>query len=46
MGYSQTEAIGAIRLSLGRGTTEADIDWVAMALKQILDRLMPQLLCV
>ena len=46
MGYSSTEAIGGIRLSLGRSTTEADIDWVAMALKQILDRLMPKLICV
>ncbi len=46
MGYSQTEAVAGIRISLGRSTTEADIDWVAMALKQIIDRLIPKLICV
>jgi cysteine desulfurase len=46
MGYSQTEALGGIRLTLGKSTTVADIDWTAMALKQILDRLMPKLACV
>jgi cysteine desulfurase len=45
MGYSQTEALGGIRLTLGRGTTTADIEWTAMVLKQILDRLLPQLVC-
>ncbi|MEG4396274.1 cysteine desulfurase family protein [Microcoleus sp. BROC3] len=42
MGYSKTIAVGGIRLSLGRETTEADIDWTASAIEQILDRLMPK----
>jgi cysteine desulfurase len=42
MGYSETEAVGGIRLTLGRETTEADIDWTASAIEQILDRLMPK----
>jgi cysteine desulfurase len=46
MGYSETEAIGGIRITLGKSTIAADIDWTAMALKQILDRLMPKLVCV
>ena len=45
MGYSQTEAVGGIRISLGKSTTIADIDWTAMVLKQVLDRLVPQLVC-
>ncbi len=43
MGYSPTEATAAVRLTLGRHTTEADIEWTAMVLKQILARLMPEL---
>ena len=39
MGYSDTEAIGGIRLTLGRQTERADVDWTAMVLKQILRRL-------
>ncbi len=46
MGYSQTEALGGIRLTFGRETTLADIDWAAIALEQILDRLMPRLVGV
>jgi cysteine desulfurase len=46
MGYSQTDAVGGIRLTLGKSTTTADIDWTAMVLKQIIDRLTPQLVCV
>jgi cysteine desulfurase len=42
MGYSKTMAVGGIRLTLGRETTEADIDWTASAIEQILDRLMPK----
>ncbi|MGB3691656.1 MAG: cysteine desulfurase family protein [Spirulinaceae cyanobacterium] len=38
MGYGEIEALGGIRLSLGKDTTEADVDWVAMVLKQILER--------
>jgi cysteine desulfurase len=45
MGYSQTDAVGGIRLTLGKNTTAADIDWTAMALKQIIDRLLPKLIC-
>ncbi|ALF54834.1 cysteine desulfurase [Nostoc piscinale CENA21] len=39
MGYSQKAALGGIRMTLGRDTTEADIDWTAIVLKQILQRL-------
>jgi cysteine desulfurase len=46
MGYSKTDAVGGIRLTLGKSTTAADIEWTAMVLKQIIDRLMPQLVCV
>ncbi len=46
MGYSQTDAVGGIRITLGKSTATADIDWTAMVLKQILDRLIPQLVCV
>lgn len=45
MGYSQTAAVGGIRISLGKSTTIADIDWTAMVLKQVLARLVPQLVC-
>lgn len=43
MGYSSQESKGGIRLTLGRETTLEDIDWTAMVLKQILERLIPQL---
>jgi cysteine desulfurase len=46
MGYDRTEAVGGIRLTLGKSTTAADIDWTAIVLKQIIDRLTPQLVCV
>jgi cysteine desulfurase len=46
MGYTQPEAVSGIRLTLGKSTTIADIDWTAMVLKQILDRLTPQLVCI
>ncbi|MBW4676875.1 MAG: cysteine desulfurase [Desmonostoc geniculatum HA4340-LM1] len=39
MGYSEKAALGGIRITLGRDTTEADIDWTAMVLKQVLERL-------
>ncbi|NES20990.1 MAG: cysteine desulfurase [Symploca sp. SIO3E6] len=42
MGYSESAALGGIRLTLGRDTTEADVDWTAMVLKQVLERLMPE----
>ena len=43
MGYSETEALAGIRLTLGRQTEAEDIDWTASALEQILTRLLPQL---
>lgn len=46
MGYSSQAALGAIRLTLGRHTEVADVEWVAMAMKQILDRLMPKQLAM
>jgi cysteine desulfurase len=41
MGYSDKAALGGIRITLGRDTTEADIDWTVMVLKQVLQRLTP-----
>lgn len=43
MGYSDRAAKSGIRLTLGRDTTEADVDWTALVLKQIMGRLAPQL---
>jgi cysteine desulfurase len=40
MGYPQSAAFGGVRLTLGRETTEADIDWVAMVFQQVLGRLV------
>ena len=45
MGYDATAAKRGIRLTLGKDTTAADIDWTAMVLKQILCRLLPPLVC-
>jgi cysteine desulfurase len=42
MGYSEQEALRGIRITLGKHTTLEDINWTAMVLKQILDRLCPQ----
>lgn len=42
MGYDDRAAKSGIRLTLGRYTTEEDIDWTAMVLQQILARLQPQ----
>jgi cysteine desulfurase len=36
MGYSQAQALGAIRLTLGRSTTKADIDRAARELRQAI----------
>ncbi len=41
MGFSETIARSGIRLTLGRETTSADIEWTAMVLKQVLQRLNP-----
>lgn len=38
MGFCDRLAQGAIRITLGRETTEADVDWTAMVLKQVLLR--------
>ncbi|WP_414529837.1 cysteine desulfurase family protein [Nodularia chucula] len=40
MGYPESAALGGVRLTLGRETTEADVDWVAMVFKQVLQRLI------
>jgi cysteine desulfurase len=42
MGYGDRVAKAGIRLTLGRETVEADIDWTAQVLKQILERLIPE----
>ncbi|ERN43026.1 cysteine sulfinate desulfinase/cysteine desulfurase [Rubidibacter lacunae KORDI 51-2] len=39
MGYSETDALAGIRLTLGHSTTVEDIDWTALVLKQVLKRL-------
>jgi cysteine desulfurase len=41
MGYSQKAALCGIRLTLGKQTTAADIDWTGIVVKQILQRLIP-----
>lgn len=46
MGYDDRAAKSGIRLTLGRDTTEADIVWTAMVLKQVLERLSPKPCCV
>ena len=45
MGYDAAAAKRGIRLTLGRDTTQADIDWTAVVLKQVVCRLMPPLVC-
>ena len=42
MGYNDRAAKSGIRLTLGKQTTEEDIDWSAIVLKQILTRLQPE----
>jgi len=39
MGVSPELAVGSVRISLGRDTTEADVDDVLQALKDVLDQL-------
>lgn len=41
MGYSDCQAKSGIRLTLGRQTSLADIDWTALVVKQILTRSLP-----
>ncbi|MBE9157815.1 cysteine desulfurase [Nodosilinea sp. LEGE 06152] len=43
MGYSDRAASCGIRLTLGRHTTAADIDWVTMVLRQVLGRALASL---
>jgi len=38
MGYSHPLALAGLRLTLGRSTSAADIDWTAMVFKQVLQR--------
>ncbi|WP_019507536.1 cysteine desulfurase family protein [Pleurocapsa sp. PCC 7319] len=45
MGYNSEAAKRGIRLTLGKDTTKADIDWTAIVLKQVICRLMPPLVC-
>lgn len=45
MGYDAAAAKRGIRLTLGRDTIKADIDWTAMVLKQVICRLIPPLVC-
>lgn len=42
MGFGAAIAKSGIRLTLGKPTTEADVDWSAMVLKQVLSRVLPQ----
>ncbi|GBL15713.1 cysteine desulfurase IscS [Microcystis aeruginosa NIES-1211] len=44
MGYSDQEALAGIRLTLGRDTSTADIDWTALVLKQVIDRCLSALI--
>jgi len=44
MGLSDRVAKSGIRLTLGRETTTADIDWTAMVLRQVLERLSRDIL--
>ncbi|MEA5595566.1 cysteine desulfurase family protein [Rivularia sp. UHCC 0363] len=39
MGYDGGAAMGGIRISMGRYTTVADVNWAAMVLKQVMSRL-------
>lgn len=41
LGYDATQARQGLRFSLGRNTTQEDIDWTVIALQQVLDRLNP-----
>ncbi len=40
MGYNKTAAKSGIRLTFGRQTSEADMEWSAMVLKQVLERVL------
>ncbi|RAM49507.1 MAG: cysteine desulfurase [Hapalosiphonaceae cyanobacterium JJU2] len=38
MGYPEQAAFASVRMTLGRDTTAADVDWVTMVFKQVLQR--------
>ncbi len=38
MGYPESAALRAIRITLGRDTTLEDVDWTAIVLLQVLER--------
>ena len=40
MGFDESTAKSGIRLTLGRQTSEADVEWSAMVLKQVLERVL------
>jgi cysteine desulfurase len=42
MGFNDQAAKSGIRITLGRHTEAADVDWAALVLKQILQRLAPE----
>ncbi len=42
MGYPVQQAYGSLRLTLGRDTSLADVEWAAAALRQILERVAPR----
>jgi cysteine desulfurase len=42
MGYDEMNSKRGIRLTLGKDTTAADMDWTVMVLKQVIERLLPQ----
>jgi cysteine desulfurase len=42
MGYDEINSKRGIRLTLGKATTVADIDWTVMVLRQVIERLLPQ----
>jgi len=42
MGYPENMALGGLRLTLGRSTTATDLEWTAMVIKQVLQRLMKE----
>ncbi|MEM9537989.1 MAG: cysteine desulfurase family protein [Cyanobacteria bacterium P01_E01_bin.42] len=43
MGYDDAMALAGIRFSLGKDTTQADIEWTAMVLKQVLGRFLAKM---
>jgi cysteine desulfurase len=43
MGIADRVAQTGIRLTLGRETEQADVDWAVLALVQALERIMPTL---